>query len=352
MRSFYLNRHEGLLTLKRSQLVSNTTLAGTAVRNDLPPYIITESIAYKDWTVPVFPSTQNTQESRHVSSKTVADVVEALIGAAWVDSGMSAARKCINVFLPAIPSSPTNFATVKAPEHVDFGVTHEIESLVGYTFNSPTLLLEALTHPSCGGHSRTDSYQRLEYLGDAILDVLIARHMATRLDCLSQGRMTQLKAALVNARLLGFLCLDLRHRETHRAVQTNAAGRTTETTTTREVHLATYMRAASLDLTAAQHANQERYAQHRDSIRRKLESGNQYPWVELLHLRPDKFYSDLIESVLGAIYVNACGNLLPCFAFMERLGLQTYITRLINETFDALHPRERVQRRAGSRDIT
>lgn len=344
--------HEGLLTLKRSQLVSNANLAGAATRNDLSPYIITEGISYKDWTAPVFPSAHHVQENRHVSSKTLADVVEALIGAAWADSGMSAAMKCINVFLPAIPPVPTNFATLTIPEEVPFGTANEVESLIRYTFNNPILLLEALTHPSCGGHSRTDSYQRLEYLGDAVLDMLIADDMATRLDRLSQGRMTQVKAALVNARLLGFLCLDLRRLGTHGAVQTDAVGRTTATTSTREVHLATFMRTASSELAAAQHASQARYALHQDDIRRQLDGGKQYPWMELLRLRPDKFYSDIVESVLGAIFVDAGGSLLPCAAFIETLGLRAYIDRLIDEVVDVSHPRERVQRWAGARTVT
>ena len=55
--------HESFLTFKRSQLVSNTTSAGAAVRNKLSPYIITEGISYKDWTVPVFPSTHHAQDN-------------------------------------------------------------------------------------------------------------------------------------------------------------------------------------------------------------------------------------------------------------------------------------------------
>ena len=286
-----------------------------------------------------------------MSSKTLADVVEALIGAALMESGVVAVRECINIFLPAIPSIPINFAAVTISAGVDCGTAQEVESLVGYTFNSTTLLLEALTHPSWRGHSRTDSYQKLEYVGDAVLDMVIARHMATRLDWLSQGRMTQLKAALVNAGLLGFLCLDLRHRETHRAVHTDAVGRTTEMTSTRELHLATFMRAESSDLVAAKHASQERYILHREYICRELDSGKQYPRIGLLRMRPDKFYSDLIESVLEAIFLDGGGSLLRCVAFIETLGLQGYMDRLIDEVVDVLHPRERVQRWAGARRV-
>ena len=343
------NWHEGFLSLKRARLVSNSNLAGAALRNDLSHYIINEPIPYHDWALPV---TRTARERRKVSRKMLADVVEALIGAAWMASGINAARKCINIFLPTVPSNPTSFALIEKPKDLDFGPADEIEGLIGYNFHNRALLLEALTHPSCGGHSRTDSYQRLEYLGDAILDVIIAHHMAIRRDHLSPGRMTQLKAALVNARFLGFLCLDLRSCETHRAVQTNTVGVTSETTGTRELHLVRYMRFASSDLAVAQQLGEERYALHRDSIRQELDSGRSYPWAELLRLRPEKFYSDIIESVLGAIYLDAGGNPTPCVAFVDRIGLQVYMDRLIKEKIDVLHPRERVQRWAGARRIT
>ena len=345
--------HEGFLTLKRSQLVSNTTLSAAAIRTGLPPYIITAATSYRAWEVPVFSSLPQTQEDRQVSSKTLADVVEALIGAAWVDSGMTASRKTINIFLPHIPTSPPQLMAVQLQvEEVGFGNVHEIESLIEYSFNNTTLLLEALTHPSCGGHSRTDSYQRLEYLGDAVLDMLVARHMASRLHILSQGQMTQIKAALVNAQLLGFLCLDTRGYQTHRSVDTDAIGQSTETTSTREVHLATFMRAASVDLVAAQRESQLRYTIHRETIRYALDLGKQYPWAELMRLRADKFYSDIIESVLGAIFVDAEGSLSPCMAFIEKMGLTAYMDRIMNEAIDVLHPRDRVQRWAGTRSVS
>ena len=89
-------------------------------------------------------------------------------------------------------------------DEVEFANVDEVESLIGHRFNNPVILLEALTHPSCCGHSKTDSYQRLDFLGDAVLDMLTARYLATEMGRLSQGGMTRIRAALVNARLLGF----------------------------------------------------------------------------------------------------------------------------------------------------
>ena len=48
-----------------------------------------------------------------------------------------------------------------------------LETLLGHTFTCKPLLLEAVTHPSHLSIPSTPSYQRLEYLGDALLDYLV-----------------------------------------------------------------------------------------------------------------------------------------------------------------------------------
>lgn len=64
---------------------------------------------------------------------------------------------------------------------------------LGYQFKNPALLRRALTHPSMGGEDN----QRLEFLGDAVLqyimsDILYATHPASR-----EGQLTHLRALLV-----------------------------------------------------------------------------------------------------------------------------------------------------------
>lgn len=53
-----------------------------------------------------------------------------------------------------------------------------VEKALGYRFKNPQLLFQALTHPSC--HSSGGSYQRLEYLGDAVLDLMIMHRACQR----------------------------------------------------------------------------------------------------------------------------------------------------------------------------
>ena len=45
----------------------------------------------------------------------------------------------------------------------------ELEAKINYTFKDKTLLIEALSHPTCYTNRLTVSYQRLAFLGDAVL---------------------------------------------------------------------------------------------------------------------------------------------------------------------------------------
>lgn len=70
---------------------------------------------------------------------------------------------------------------------------------LGYSFGDPTLLAKALTHASCDG---APNNQRLEFLGDAVLDAIVAQALFAREPRWDEGRMTQLKADVVSRRSL------------------------------------------------------------------------------------------------------------------------------------------------------
>ena len=48
---------------------------------------------------------------------------------------------------------------------------------LGYRFKNEQLIVTALTHPSYGGDHHVPHYQRLEFLGDAVLELAISRHL-------------------------------------------------------------------------------------------------------------------------------------------------------------------------------
>lgn len=85
----------------------------------------------------------------------------------------------------------------------------QFEAHIGYNFNDRSYLLQAMTHASYSPNRLTDCYQRLEFLGDAVLDYLITRHLYEDPRQHSPGALTDLRSALVNNTI--FASLAVRH---------------------------------------------------------------------------------------------------------------------------------------------
>ena len=72
------------------------------------------------------------------------------------------------------------------------------EELVGHNFADRTLLQKALTHPSSSdGLDAYEDYERLEFLGDAVLSLVVVEEVFRRFPDLPEGVMTKMKIALV-----------------------------------------------------------------------------------------------------------------------------------------------------------
>ena len=73
---------------------------------------------------------------------------------------------------------------------------------LGYTFRDIGLLETALTHPSYGGDHHVPHYQRLEFLGDAVLELAISRHLFFEFPEVDEGKLTRIRAGLVREETL------------------------------------------------------------------------------------------------------------------------------------------------------
>ena len=71
----------------------------------------------------------------------------------------------------------------------------DIENKIGYKFKDTALLEKALTHSSFVNGKR-DSNERLEFLGDSVLSVVVSKHLFEQLD-VPEGRLTKIRAKLV-----------------------------------------------------------------------------------------------------------------------------------------------------------
>lgn len=76
-----------------------------------------------------------------------------------------------------------------------------LQSLLHLQFRGPLTLIEALSHPSFVNEfnaSQLKSYQRLEFLGDAVLDLLVSEVINERYEELNEGELSKLRGSLVN----------------------------------------------------------------------------------------------------------------------------------------------------------
>ncbi|HIT30382.1 MAG TPA: ribonuclease III [Candidatus Scatomorpha stercoravium] len=75
-----------------------------------------------------------------------------------------------------------------------------IEEKIGYSFRSRALLVNALTHSSYANENRgrsCESNERLEFLGDSVLGMVVAEALYRRFPDLPEGRLTRMRAQLV-----------------------------------------------------------------------------------------------------------------------------------------------------------
>lgn len=94
------------------------------------------------------------------------------------------------------------------PEHTQ--KLGKAEQILEYHFSNRSLLLAALTHPSAAeGHSISDSYERLEFLGDSILGAIVSYEAFHAYPDLNEGGLTRIKVSLVSGASLSNVASDL-----------------------------------------------------------------------------------------------------------------------------------------------
>jgi dsRNA-specific ribonuclease len=93
------------------------------------------------------------------------------------------------------------------------------------------------------------------------------------------------------------------------------------------------------------------YSLYGDEIHTCLTEGAAYPWRLLARLDLDKFHSDIVESVFGAMFIDSGGHLSACEDFIKRIGLKLYAVRMAEGSVHVAHPRDELQRLIGSSKI-
>ncbi len=103
---------------------------------------------------------------------------------------------------------------IRQPRHP----LNKLEDRLGHIFRDPRLLQLALTHRSVTDQSR-QNFERLEFLGDAVLSHVVSVHLYTHFQDATEGDLTMRRSALVNKDLLAKVGQDV---GVHQFIQVNS----------------------------------------------------------------------------------------------------------------------------------
>jgi ribonuclease-3 len=82
-----------------------------------------------------------------------------------------------------------------------------VEESLNYVFTDEAWLTQALTHPSVDQKRITNlNYERLEFLGDAVLELVVSRELFARYPKADEGLLTKMRSAIVSRAHLAELC--------------------------------------------------------------------------------------------------------------------------------------------------
>jgi ribonuclease-3 len=86
----------------------------------------------------------------------------------------------------------------------------ELEARIGVEFTDRELLLRSLAHRSwCAENGEPESNERLEFLGDSVLGLVVTHYVFEHFPSLPEGQLSEVRAGVVNAQVLAEIALEL-----------------------------------------------------------------------------------------------------------------------------------------------
>jgi endoribonuclease Dicer len=223
--------HEGILSFKRSECTSNEFLCLISIQKKFYRSMQTRPEKNNRWVPPGLvnyelyveenddefyekrqtelnsleqPEEELLENINEISLKQLADVVEALIGAAYTFGGLKAAYDMI-ISLNILQFEDGEMSPMTEISS-QFTNLKMLESRIGMEFSTPGWVQEAFLHPTYGA---SRNYQRLEFIGDAILDFIVLKYFYEKYPQASPGQLTKLKIQGVNNKLCAYFGAEL-----------------------------------------------------------------------------------------------------------------------------------------------
>ncbi|KAL6308704.1 hypothetical protein BKA93DRAFT_725516 [Sparassis latifolia] len=200
------HRHEGQLDMLRRKSVANRTLLARAKEHGLERYLSGETQSMRFWRHTLPPSVDPSSAEphryspRHIPRRSLQDCMEATLGASFATGGIPMALRAGTALgLSFGGTSPWNERYGgRMPHTAVSALFADLQEVLGYSFRHGHLLLEAVTHPSFGS---TDccSYQRLEFLGDALIDLVVMQYLFDKFPQATSGQLSWARSRAVCA---------------------------------------------------------------------------------------------------------------------------------------------------------
>lgn len=356
--------HEGVLSMRKAKIISNSTLAKAAQEKGLARWIISEVFTGAKWSPRYTNSSDDncnnskpnssSSSEKVLSTKVLADVVEALIGAAYVEGSYDKAMKCINAFGLDVVLKPIKVRAAslfnkagKAPP-VRIAYLQGLQNLLRYKFKHQSLLLEAITHPS--SELSSPSYQRLEFLGDAVLDMLVVDELFQNPKNLPPASMHLYKSSVVNGGILAFLSMTCSTDEEIPTVE-ESHGLFNVKNVGQQACIWDYVQLSHPEMIKARKRFLAQYERSRLQILEMLTHDGRYPWAEIALLEADingkcKLFADMFEAIVGAVYVDSGGDFTVVRALVERFDIFRVLKIFLEKETDVMHPFNKVSEMA------
>ncbi|CAF3463043.1 unnamed protein product [Rotaria sp. Silwood1] len=233
----------GALTVEKAKQISNENLYRIAVQKQLKCYLNVMKINFRgkdaNWLPPGYiineiEQMKNNYEfnikrynNQYVKRKAFADMIEAFIGAFLISTNYIITIEFMKwLGLDVIPLNDNNnimeIPSILCPCNKNNEINQivekfyieqeffDIENVIKYKFNNKAYLIAAFTHPSSFTNRLTNCYERLEFLGDAVLDFLVTRHIFANNTNITPGRVTDIRQDLSNNGRLAYILVKYR----------------------------------------------------------------------------------------------------------------------------------------------
>ncbi|KAL8702024.1 MAG: hypothetical protein Q9201_004601 [Fulgogasparrea decipioides] len=322
------NNDEFEYHVRRMLLICNKNLFHVAVEKKLYEYIRSVGFSRRTWYPEGikllegkgFKKTGDEVHKHQLGDKTIADVCEALIGAALLshnsNGNMDMAVKAVSVLVSHSDHTVSQWADycklytkpayqLSEASAIQTNLALQIKQKMGYHFQYPRLLMSAFVHPSLPSFGGIPCYQRLEFLGDSLLDMACVNFIFHRHPDRDPQWLTEHKMAMVSNKFLAALSVKLGF---HKHLRFSSA--------------------------VIEYQNRD-YAQEIQEAERESNGARDY-WTTTKN--PPKCLSDIVESYLGAVFVDSEFNFAEIERFFDKHIRWFFEDMSIYDTFANHHP--------------